>query len=68
MNNVRIQEIKRNQQSKYDEIIEYLKQDNEYWLENDKWDLTEEFFLNQKINGRKSINFSNFKNKKLKMK
>ncbi|ALB44088.1 tyrosine-type recombinase/integrase [Clostridium beijerinckii] len=66
MNNVRIQEIKRNQQSKYDEIIEYLKQDNEYWLENDKWDLTEEFFLNQKINGRKSINFSNFKNKKIK--
>ena len=40
---MKIQEIKSNQQSKYEEIIEYLKQDDGYWLENDKWDLTEEF-------------------------
>nr|WP_318038327.1 hypothetical protein [Clostridium estertheticum] len=40
--------IKSNQKSKYDEIIEYLKQNNEYWLENDKWDLTEEFLLKKK--------------------
>ena len=36
--------IKNNQQSKYDEIIEYLKQDDEYWLENDKWNINNEIF------------------------
>lgn len=33
MNNVKIQDIKSNQQSKYEEIIEYLNQDDGYWLE-----------------------------------
>lgn len=41
---MKIQEIKSNQQSKYEEIIEYLKQDNEYWLENDVWNIKDEVF------------------------
>ena len=49
-----------NQQSKYDEIIEYLKQDNGYWLENDKWDLTEEFFIGKRIYTSRYIDFSSF--------
>ncbi|NFH70210.1 integrase [Clostridium botulinum] len=44
MNSVKIQEIKSNQQSKYEEIIEYLKQDNGYWLENDIWNIQDEVF------------------------
>lgn len=42
---MKIQEIKSSQQSKYEEIIEYLKQDNGYWLENDKWDFEEDIFF-----------------------
>nr|WP_207794483.1 tyrosine-type recombinase/integrase [Clostridium botulinum] len=54
--------IKNSQQSKYDEIIEYLKQDDGYWLENDKWDFTELFFIGKKIYSSKYIDFSSFKN------
>ena len=39
------------------EIIEYLKQDNGYWLENEKWDLTEEFFIGKKGKGMKYLDF-----------
>jgi integrase len=53
-----LQLIKNNQHSKYDEIVEYLKQDNGYWLDNDKWDLTEEFFIGKKICNYKFIDFS----------
>ena len=58
----KLQVIKSNQQSKYDEIIEYLSQDNGYWLENDKWDLEKEFFVGKKSHGVKYINFSSIKN------
>ena len=34
-----LQEIKSNEQRKYYEIIEYLKQDDGYWLENDIWNI-----------------------------
>jgi site-specific recombinase XerD len=44
MNSVKIQEIKSNQQSRYEEIIEYLKQDDRYWLENDKWNIKDRVF------------------------
>lgn len=60
------QTIKSNQQSKYDEIIEYLKQDDGYWLENDKWDLTKEFFIGKAINTCKFIDFDSFNHKQLK--
>lgn len=63
---MKIQEIKSNQQSKYEEIIEYLKQDDGYWLENDKWDLTEEFFIGRKIYDSRYIDFSYFKNQYIK--
>lgn len=66
MNSVKIQEIKNNQQSKYEEIIEYLKQDDGYRLENDKWDLTEELFVGEKIYNSKYIDFSSFKNEYIK--
>ena len=55
-----IQEIKSNKQNKYEEIIEYLKQDNEYWLENDKWDLMEDIFLGKKVKDIRYLNFGNF--------
>ena len=63
---MKIQEIKSNQQSKYDEIIEYLKQDDGYWLENDTWDLTKEFFVGKVSNGVRNIKFSYIKNDVLK--
>lgn len=58
--------IKSNQQSKYDKIIEYLKQDNGYWLENDKWDLTKEFFIGKIIRGVTYIDFSKSNNEVIK--
>ncbi|NFJ83867.1 integrase [Clostridium botulinum] len=61
-----LQKIKSNQQSKYVEIIEYLSQDNEYWLENDKWDLTKKFFVGKKIYSSRYIDFSSFKNQIIK--
>lgn len=57
-----LQEIKSNKQSKYDEIIEYLSQDNMYWLENDKWDLTKEFFIGKVTRSVRYIDFSKAKN------
>jgi integrase len=62
---MKIQEIK-NKQSKYEEIIEYLQQDNGYWLDNDKWDVTEEFFYGKIIRTTHYIDFSKFKNEIIK--
>ncbi|WP_332841645.1 tyrosine-type recombinase/integrase [Paraclostridium bifermentans] len=59
----KLQGIKSNSQSKYDEIIEYLKQDNGYWLENDKWDVSKDFFLG-KVLDQKYIDFTNLTNSK----
>lgn len=42
MNNLQLiknNQQSKNQQSKYNEIIEYLKQDNGYWLKNDIWNI-----------------------------
>lgn len=62
-----LQEIKSNQRSKYDEIIEYLNQDNGYWLENDKWDMTEDIFMGHKPrNKERFVNFTNISNDYLK--
>ncbi|MBY1459380.1 hypothetical protein KWY43_19515, partial [Clostridioides difficile] len=59
MNKVRrLQEIKGNKRSKYDEIIEYLNQDNGYWLNNDKWNITKDFFIGKKVKGMKYLNFT----------
>ncbi|MGY5239596.1 tyrosine-type recombinase/integrase [Clostridium tertium] len=59
-----------NQQRKYDEIIEYLNQDNGYWLEHDKWDLTEVIFEGKKVKVGTTIfryiNFSKFINTQIK--
>ena len=71
MNKVKnLQQIKSNKQSKYNEIIEYLSQDNGYWLKNDKWDLTQEVFIGEKVKVGTTefryINFNNFENIKLK--
>lgn len=57
-----LQKIRSGQLDKYDEIIKYLKQDNGYWLDNDKWDLTKEFFMNEAVHNNRYINFSCFNN------
>ena len=65
-----LHQIKSNEQSKYEEIIEYLKQDNGYWLENDKWDFYKKFFIGEGLtigtSRYVSIDFSDFKNQCLK--
>lgn len=50
-----VQEIKSNKQIKYGEIIEYLSQDNGYWLENDIWNIEDKVFqeIEYKVDGRK---------------
>lgn len=52
-----------NQQSKCDEIIEYLSQDKGYWLKNDKWDTAEKIFLSRVVDQR-YINFIDLYNLK----
>lgn len=61
-----LHEIKSNQQSKYDEIIEYLRQDNGYWLDNDKWDYTKKFFIGDKVRNSRYVDFSVIKSEILK--
>ncbi len=62
-----LQVIKRgNELSKYDQIIDYLKQDSGYWLNNDIWDVTKDFFVGKRTNGIRSLNFTVFKNETLK--
>ena len=52
-----------NHQSKYDEIIEYLKQDNGYWLENDVWDIYNNFEYDlEYARGKKYLDFSMINN------
>ncbi|NRT92040.1 tyrosine-type recombinase/integrase [Clostridium beijerinckii] len=63
---MKIQEIKNSAQNKYEAIIEYLEQDDGYWLANDKWDLTEKFFFGRVIRKARYINFLNINNKHLK--
>jgi len=64
---MKFQEIKSNQQSKYEEIIEYLKQDDGYWLENDKWNANDEVFGNLEYKVRtKCIRLDFIKNQTLK--
>lgn len=64
----KLQQIKSNQQTKYDEIIEYLKQNNGYWLENDKWDICNNFSYElNKARGKKFLDFSMFNNKNIKL-
>lgn len=49
-----LQDIKSDKQSKYEEIIEYLSQDNGYWLENDIWNVKNGVFseIEYKINAK----------------
>jgi integrase len=58
--------VRRGQVNKYEEIITYLNQDNGYWLNNDIWDVTEEFFIGDKVHNCRYINFENFNNVLLK--
>ena len=53
-------------ENKYEQIIEYLKQDNEYWLNNDKWDFTDECFYGKLIGNSRYINFSFFQKETIK--
>lgn len=68
MNKVKnLQEIRSNKQSKYDEIIEYLSQDNRYWLDNDIWNIEDGVFndIEYKVNS-KNIKLDFIKNTILK--
>ncbi|MBB6716833.1 tyrosine-type recombinase/integrase [Clostridium gasigenes] len=61
-----LQEINNSKKSKYDEIIEYLKQDNGYWLENDKWDFYSNFEYDLDFaKGKKYLDFNTISNEKL---
>lgn len=69
MNNSQM--IKSSQRSKYDEMIEYLEDDNKYWLENDVWNTDDEVFKNSKLSieykvGLKRINLDFIENEILK--
>jgi len=56
-----------NQQSKYDEIIEYLKQDNGYWLENDTWNVSDNTFSKEEYKtGVSAVKLDFINNKRLK--
>lgn len=61
-----LQKIRNGQLNKYEEIIKYLKQDNDYWINNDRWDLTESFFVGELVRRSRYIDFSSFKNTLLK--
>jgi integrase len=63
---MKIQEIKSNQQSKYEEIVEYLKQDDGYWLENDKWNFYNNFKYSLGLaRGKKYLDFSVIRNENI---
>lgn len=60
--------VKGKQQSKYEEIIEYLKQDNGYWLENDKWDIYSNFSYDLvEARGKKYLDFSMFDSENIRL-
>lgn len=62
-----LQEIKSNKQSKYDEIIKYLSQDNGYWLENDIWNIGDVIFQDIEYHvGVKNIKLDFIKNEVVK--
>lgn len=55
-----------NYKNKYCELIEYLRKNNNYWLENDKWNFMEPFFIGSKIYNSKYIDFAHFKSENIK--
>lgn len=59
-------DIEINQQNSHEEIIEYLRQDNRYWLENDVWNFYDKFEDNlDLVRKSKYLNFSVIQNKTL---
>ena len=53
-------------ENKYLELIEYLKQDDGYWLYNDRWDLKKNNFYGKTSYGTRHIRFDLLKNEILK--
>ena len=53
-------------EDKYNQIIEYLKQDDGYWINNDKWNFTEKCFYWKYIGESRYITFSSFKKETIK--
>lgn len=56
--------------NKYDEMIEYLNTNNEYWLENDEWDLGNRYVESYdaiKDKRCRYLKFSEFKNVNIKL-
>ena len=53
---------------KYDEMIEYLNNNNEYWLKNDKWDMWQIYNYDLKsISGKRYLRFSNITSNNIKL-
>lgn len=44
-------------ENRYKQILEYLKQDNGYWLNNDIWNYKEDCFYGKTIQGTRTIKF-----------
>ena len=53
-------------EDKYLEILEYLKQDDGYWLYNDKWDVKKNSFYGKSPDGTRHIRFDTLKKETLK--
>ena len=53
-------------ENKYLELIEYLKQDDGYWLYNNRWDLKKNEFYGKNSNGTRHIRFDLLDNEILK--
>lgn len=65
MNN--LQQISNKQKNKYNEIINYLRQDKEYWLKNDIWNINDKVFRKLEYKTTvKNINFNFIKTERLK--
>lgn len=62
-----LQGVSSNHQSKYDKIIEYLKQDEGYWLENDIWSVDNDIFTKEEYRtGVSSIKIGFINNEQIK--
>ncbi len=65
----RLQQLNENNKEtkdKYNQIIEYLKQDDGYWLDNDIWDFTESCFYGKLIEASRYIRFNVFQSEIIK--
>lgn len=56
----------RRNDSGYEKMLSYLKQDGVYWMNNDIWDFKEDFFVGRIMYGTRYIDFRQFTNIRIK--